>query len=602
MGHNTGSQQMPKKPLHLTRRGNVWWFIKRIPSDLVRAKVYGKATKIKVSLETPDFQKAQRLALSKALEVDEDFQAKRRALASKENANCAMPKRPLSSLTALERGDFIRRAFLSLEAVEAPARRRAASITDPEERRDAVEEAGLDWTVLEGASPHYAPIDWKHRLSERLAEVGVEIDPEAEGVAAGMADELRRAGAESAFRTLRGFQQKPFEERDPLFKGLRQETASGANPPPDPKGSKTIEDLCTHYLEHGKAKAESGKAAASNLAKRRLRARVLIEFFGQTHSLGSIGKGEAAKLAAFLPTIPTNAAKRYPGLPLRDAANKEASKAAPKLLHPKTVSDLWEGLISLFAHAEEMEWIETNPLRGRLLRDLLPKVLQSNRTMLTPEELSKMLASEEFLEAKDGTREAQAARFWLPLLCLFQGARANEIACLKIEDVGQAKGISFIHIRRGLKTAASERRVPLHREILRQGFLDFVAKRKAADPLGWLFPGLEENKNGSRADGVCKWWGRRRDKITGKAKKGAIGGGGIHSLRHSWKRAAVEAGMPQEILNSLGGWSSKGSGVNASFRYGLDEDGSPFPLKTLKQHLDRVNPAAIPRPTAGPQE
>jgi hypothetical protein len=81
----------------------------------------------------------------------------------------------------------------------------------------------------------------------------------------------------------------------------------------------------------------------------------------------------------------------------------------------------------------------------------------------------------------DGRGEAA---FWLPLLGLYTGARLNELAPLGAADVTTdlAEG-------RRLKTVGSRRSVPVHTELLRIGFTDFVdhvRKRNGAN--GRLFP------------------------------------------------------------------------------------------------------------------
>ena len=74
------------------------------------------------------------------------------------------------------------------------------------------------------------------------------------------------------------------------------------------------------------------------------------------------------------------------------------------------------------------------------------------------------------------------AAFWLPLLALHTGARLSELAALTAADVviEQPSGIAIITITedvdqgRTLKTLASRRVVPIHTELIRFGFLNFV--------------------------------------------------------------------------------------------------------------------------------
>jgi integrase len=104
---------------------------------------------------------------------------------------------------------------------------------------------------------------------------------------------------------------------------------------------------------------------------------------------------------------------------------------------------------------------------------------------------------------------------WLPLLGLWTGARLEELGGLRVEDVKEEGNVSYIFIRasdgRRLKNRGSERRVPLHPELMRAGFLDYVKDRKrAGDTFSSLSYGLTPTaparacgERGSLA--MCAW-------------------------------------------------------------------------------------------------
>jgi hypothetical protein len=84
-------------------------------------------------------------------------------------------------------------------------------------------------------------------------------------------------------------------------------------------------------------------------------------------------------------------------------------------------------------------------------------------------------------------------QFWLPLLGLFHGNRLEEFAQLYREDVQKADGVWVIRIHdegdRQVKNEQSIRSVPLHSELMRLGFLEYVAAT-APTPRDRIFPGL----------------------------------------------------------------------------------------------------------------
>ena len=131
-----------------------------------------------------------------------------------------------------------------------------------------------------------------------------------------------------------------------------------------------------------------------------------------------------------------------------------------------------------------------------------------------------------------------------------------------------------------LKTDSSTRKVPLHRQLVSLGFLEFVENRRRDDPQGYLFTGLNRNKNGSRADSICKWWQRFVvSKLGPPHGDGPTGARGIHSFRHSWTHAARSAGLDATVRTHLGGWSQK----DVAATYGWS--GS---LSLLKTEIDKI--------------
>ncbi|MFZ5938060.1 DUF6538 domain-containing protein [Pseudomonas sp. HS6-2] len=76
-------------------------------------------------------------------------------------------------------------------------------------------------------------------------------------------------------------------------------------------------------------------------------------------------------------------------------------------------------------------------------------------------------------------------QFWLPLLGLHTGGRLNELCQLDTEDVSEKEGIWTINMMdderdrplpKVLKNQSSRRVVPIHSDLIRMGFLDFVTQ------------------------------------------------------------------------------------------------------------------------------
>src|SRR5262249_36292602 len=139
---------------------------------------------------------------------------------------------------------------------------------------------------------------------------------------------------------------------------------------------------------------------------------------------------------------------------------------------------------------------------------------RSLKTLFTIEELNQLFHATLYAGCKDdesgysipGPNKPRRGRFWVLLLSLFQGLRLNEAAQLYVEDVKQRGGIDYLAMReerddgskcdKRLKTKQSRRDVPIHPELVRIGFLDFVAARRKDRNSPRLFPELSPGSTG----------------------------------------------------------------------------------------------------------
>jgi integrase len=108
-----------------------------------------------------------------------------------------------------------------------------------------------------------------------------------------------------------------------------------------------------------------------------------------------------------------------------------------------------------------------------------------------------------------------------------------------------------MHIRRQTKNTASRRFVPLHPELIRLGFLDYIGDVKKAR-FEHVFPGLTWGTSGP-GDSVGDWFNltylRKTCSIDDPTKV-------FHSFRHSFATAAERAGVPDGRIAQLTGHST----------------------------------------------
>ena len=83
--------------------------------------------------------------------------------------------------------------------------------------------------------------------------------------------------------------------------------------------------------------------------------------------------------------------------------------------------------------------------------------------------------------------------FWAPLIARHQGLRMEECLQLGPDDFGSDKGVSYLQVRKtavnAIKTLSSERRLPLHPQMVELGLLKLVEMRRQEGRIR-LFPHL----------------------------------------------------------------------------------------------------------------
>jgi len=137
--------------------------------------------------------------------------------------------------------------------------------------------------------------------------------------------------------------------------------------------------------------------------------------------------------------------------------------------------------------------------------------------------------------------------YWCPLIALFTGARAEEIASLDVDQIFPVKGVWVIHIRKG-KTENAERKVPIHQTLLSLGLVDY---RNAIRDAGYkqLFPHLQPGVNGYKKN-MSRMFGKYLDlpevNIVHELKV-------FHSFRHTVVTALTNAGVNEGLKRVLVG-------------------------------------------------
>lgn len=143
-------------------------------------------------------------------------------------------------------------------------------------------------------------------------------------------------------------------------------------------------------------------------------------------------------------------------------------------------------------------------------------------------------------------------RFWVPLVALFTGTRMGEVCQLDTADVrheGELRWFDF-HQRnpdQSIKTGRP-REVPIHAELIRIGFLDYVKRMKAKGERK-LFPDAPRGAEGRNPyQPVSQWFAKLL--TDGKLKRAGVN---LHAFRHTFITACRNSGIPKDMAEALVG-------------------------------------------------
>jgi integrase len=311
--------------------------------------------------------------------------------------------------------------------------------------------------------------------------------------------------------------------------------------------------------------------------------RVMDEVIGFDRRLKDIDRNDCRAVRELLMKLPSNATKLYRGMTFSDAAEQGATDGRA-VLSGATVNSYLHKMSALFNYAVAEERMDKNPARKLGLEGFEHN--EDDRRPFSNEQLEKIFSAPIFVGCENdgrgwstpGPNRPKGAKFWVPLIGLYQGMRLNEICQLGVGDFDIEGGIAFFHVRptengNRVKTDAGRRKVPLHPRLEGLGFVEFHRAQKKRQ-VERLFPDLKRDSRGYYSDGFQKWFSRLIERQTASQERTSF-----HSFRHNWRDAMRNAGVPQERVRLIGGWK----------RTATDEQyGSNLPLSEVRKEIAKV--------------
>lgn len=234
-----------------------------------------------------------------------------------------------------------------------------------------------------------------------------------------------------------------------------------------------------------------------------------------------------------------------------------------KELSAKTVNDIYLSAVrSLFAWAVENDRLPEN-VAATVKQPKRKKEYGRERGYTDAEAVKVLKASRAYQPKKDEfghIREADqtvAMKRWVPIICAFTGARVSEITQLRKEDIREVDGhwVARITPDAGTVKAGGYRDVPLHRQIVEQGFIDFVD----AAASGPLFHNATEPEKYRKAAQIVS------NKLSDWLRLGKLTPEGLqpnHAWRHRLKTQCRELGISDRVVDAIQGHAGKTAGDN----------------------------------------
>jgi integrase len=324
--------------------------------------------------------------------------------------------------------------------------------------------------------------------------------------------------------------------------------------------------------------ADERKAPAQHVQQYEYAVNRFHELFDKPLPLTAITKAHLREFKDAIGKLPRSTRADLRKARLRRAISL-ADKEGLARIDERTVRKHILALATLLNHAVGWGYIESSPALG--LRFVKPRAKvssESRRLGFTPEQLRTLdeSLSREYKVTDDDR--------WIPILCAYQGCRLEEACQLLKSDVREQSDGTWViritdeHETQKVKNRSSVRTLPIHQALIQRGFIEHV--KRSAGPL--VFASLRPDKRG-RLGGP---YGKRFSRHLRKRAKITDSNLSFHSLRHSWKTAARNAELTEEIQAAIMGHTQ---GSIVASRYGATQ--APT---ILAKSLNKVDPFADP--------
>ena len=287
----------------------------------------------------------------------------------------------------------------------------------------------------------------------------------------------------------------------------------------------------------------------------------LIHSFGDI-PIGEITKEKSSILKSQLKQLPKNRTKnpKYRDYDFHELISMKIPKDAS--IHTTTINKYISNLSSFMNWCVNNGYSNTNTFTGMKITQKKNRASEE-RNRFTEQEIKTIFSVKDYLyTTKTYINKGKYANYWVPLIGIFTGMRANEICSLYLDNVREISGnhrskrwcfdVKQEEDRpdKRLKNLSSIRIVPIHQTLLDLGFIDFLNLIKKLPDKKRVFEELPY-KEGLYSRNISRFWNTSYlPKIGIKTDKN-----GFHSLRHSVIDHLKQKGIEPHFINELVGHS-----------------------------------------------
>lgn len=245
-------------------------------------------------------------------------------------------------------------------------------------------------------------------------------------------------------------------------------------------------------------------------------------------------------------------ARRLTGVELTAWRDKKLETLASK-----TVKDGWMASVkAVLGRAVEDHKLEANPAARVKVRSA-PRPLTRSKGYTDTEAVAVLRAARDYRPvARHNPRTSESvhitsAKRWGPWLCAFTGARVTEIMQLRRSDVQSEGEIHFIRITPDAGSVKSRiyRDVPIHPQLIAQGFLDFVEKAEG-EALFYSDAADQEKRPAETSSGRLSTW-LKTSKLTPEGVQPN------HAWRHRFKTISRDLALDPRVVEAIQGHSGR---------------------------------------------